>query len=288
MYVFDLFCASGGASVGLTHAGYKVVGVDLRPQTQTNYPTGYFNMFGQICDFVRDDPIAVLRELLDGKAVADIKLSEIAFFWINLPAFLRGVSQDEYSLLDLLRWRLTDTGKPYVIAHRDPNMFYIGRHSFKIRGPEIGQIPKEKKEGLCSFKRRSFRPGLVYTKLFESNRSIRIPARIGYLPGIYANTAKNGKKNGRGKAGWDYLNLDRPEKNTAQLKKQSVLKQTLGISWTRGNKSEQNRKIMNSCPPAYSAYIGTEMRRFLDLEQNRKQKPLDYLSLPEMEEPGKR
>ena len=288
MFVFDLFCGSGASSVGLTHAGYKVVGVDLHPQTQSDYPAGYFNMFGQICDFVRDDPIAVLRELLDGKAVANIKLSEIAFFWVNLPAFLRGFNQDEYSLLDLLRWRLADTGKPYVIAHRDSNLFYIGRHCFKITGPEIGQVPKEKKEGLCSFRGRSFRPGLVYTKLFETNRNIPIPARIGYLPGIYAKNAKNGKQNGKGKEGWDYLNLDHPEKNTAQLKKQAVLKQTLGITWTRGDKSEQKRKIMNSCPPAYSAYIGTEMRRFLDLEQNRKQKPLDYLSLPEMEKLEKR
>ena len=282
MFVFDLFCGSGGASVGLTHAGCKVIGVDLRSPMQTDYPTGYLNMFGRICDFVRDDPTAVLRELLDGRAVANRSLSAIDFFWLNLPAYLCP-KQDKSRLAELLRRMLDDTKKPYVIAYSSSRPHCIGRHSFTITGPEIGQVPKEREEAPCVFKGRSFRPGLIYTKLFETNRNIHAPKRIGSLPGIYGR-GRESKKHKEGMEGWDYLSLDHPEKNTGQIKKQAVLKAVLGITWTRGRKDEQKKKIINSCPPAYSRYIGAEMRSFLDLEKNKKQKPLEALSLPRMGE----
>ena len=274
-YVIDLFCGSGGASVGLTHAGYKVIGVDLRSRSQTDYPAGYLNMFGQICDFIQDDPLAVLREFLCGKAIAGIKLSQVAFFWVNLPPFL-GFERKKASLLDHLRFGLKETKKPYVIAHSNPDTFCVGSHFFKIEGPEIGQMPREQ-NGPCSFRGRSFKPGLIYTKLFEANCRIKTPVRIGTLRGIYDNERRSGKE------GWDYLSIDNPEKNKGQLKKRSVLKQTLGVTWAKGKKDEQHRKIMNSCPPAYSRYIGREMTRFLE-EPKKKRKPLDYLNLPKMGE----
>ena len=278
MYVLDLYCGSGGASVGLTHAGYKVIGVDLRSRSRIDYPRGHVNMYGEICEFVHDDPLAVLRELLRAnKAIAGIKLSQVAFFWANLPPFLRFQRQaSRQSLLGHLRSALEETKKPYIIAHSNPNTFCIGRHFFKIEGPEIDQSPKAMRDGPCSFKGRSFRPGLIYTKLFEANFRMNAPSRIGGLRGIYSDKHKEGKE------GWDYLSIDNPKKNRGQLRKESVLKRTLGVTWAKGKKDERYRKIMTTCPPAYSRYIGNEMKRLV--QPKKKVKPLDYLDLPNMGE----
>lgn len=96
----DLFCGAGGASMGLSRAGFDVAGVDINPQK--NYPFG----------FIQADALTVPLEGYD-------------FYWASPPcqAFtLAGLSHrmngKEYpDLVAAIRERLNETGKPYVIEN---------------------------------------------------------------------------------------------------------------------------------------------------------------------------
>lgn len=93
----DLFCKQGGASKGLTDAGFDVTGVDIEPQPLYPY------------DFLQGDALTVA---LDG----------YSFYWASPPcqAFstLKGLCSHKYpDLIDIIRARLIRIGKPFVIEN---------------------------------------------------------------------------------------------------------------------------------------------------------------------------
>ena len=97
MRALDLFCCAGGASMGLRHAGFDVVGVDIHPQP--HYPF----------EFYQSD---ALTFPLDG----------FDFIWASPPcqAFtlaqrIRGNSHPD--LISPIRERLASAGALYVIEN---------------------------------------------------------------------------------------------------------------------------------------------------------------------------
>ncbi len=102
MKLLDLFCGTGGASMGYCQAGFsEIIGVDLNPQP--NYP---FN-------FVQADAIAFLKRY--GKGFDFIHASPpCQRFSIITPRKHRKKHKD---LIVPVRSLLKATGKPYVIEN---------------------------------------------------------------------------------------------------------------------------------------------------------------------------
>jgi DNA (cytosine-5)-methyltransferase 1 len=97
MIALDLFCGAGGASKGLHDAGFEVVGVDIKPQS--NYPFA----------FVQADALT-------------FDLRGFDFIWASPPcqAFTLAQRIQKRSHPDLIapiRKRLVKTGRPYVIEN---------------------------------------------------------------------------------------------------------------------------------------------------------------------------
>jgi DNA (cytosine-5)-methyltransferase 1 len=93
----DLFCKQGGVSKGLVDAGFDITGIDIKPQPL--YP---FN-------FIQGDALTISLDGYD-------------FYWASPPcqsfSKLKGLSSDKYpNLIELIRARLIQTGKPFVIEN---------------------------------------------------------------------------------------------------------------------------------------------------------------------------
>ena len=142
MKALDLFCGPGGAGMGLSEAGFDVLGVDMKPQ---DYPFDYI-----ICD-VFDLPL----EFFD----------EFDFIWASPPCqgYCDGnINKDGYQrLIPKVRELLDRTKKPYVIENvqlapirKDlmlcGDMFdlrVIRHRYFEIEGFHVPRIKHQKHKG---------------------------------------------------------------------------------------------------------------------------------------------
>ncbi len=102
MNALDLFCCAGGASDGLTRAGFKVVGVDHEPQPEYPYP------------FSR----------LDAFAIGAVNFALADLIWASPPcqfatAYKRrhGHVKEALNLIPQTREMLERGGVPYVIEN---------------------------------------------------------------------------------------------------------------------------------------------------------------------------
>jgi hypothetical protein len=140
MRILDLFCGVGGASMGISRAGHKVVGVDLYPQP--NYPF----------EFIQEDALKVSLDGYDAFHASPPcqKYSYATSQWRELG--------NEYpDLIAQIRQRLLETGKPFVIENvvgapirkdlllcmsmfDDGRKFMVRRHRiFEVSGFEVPQ-----------------------------------------------------------------------------------------------------------------------------------------------------
>lgn len=116
--ILDLFCCAGGASRGYGRAGFRIVGVDNKPQPHYPYP------------FVQADALGLLDHLIEGWHIhvpeaGIVDLNDIAGFHASPPcqrfaALVHcrpGVAETYPDLINPVRERLAFTGKPYVIEN---------------------------------------------------------------------------------------------------------------------------------------------------------------------------
>ena len=100
MRLLDLFCGAGGAAMGYSHAGFKVVGVDNRPQPR--YPF----------EFHCDDAFAFLEKHSHEFDVIHASPPCQAF---TSARVLNG--REHPDMLTPMRTALSATGKPWVIEN---------------------------------------------------------------------------------------------------------------------------------------------------------------------------
>lgn len=104
--LLDLFCGAGGCAEGYDRAGFRVIGVDKKPQP--NYPF----------EFVEDDALEYLARC--GRDYDAIHASPPCQTYSKLRSLgiaRNGKYPDHPDLVDATRLLLKETGKPYIIEN---------------------------------------------------------------------------------------------------------------------------------------------------------------------------
>ena len=144
--LLDLFCCAGGASVGYHRAGYEVVGVDIKPQP--NYPF----------EFHRADAMGF--DLCGFDAYAASPPCQ-RFCALNTREDLSGYPD----LVDPVRRRLMNTGKPFVIENVPGAPL---RHDLILCGSMFG---------LRSYRHRYFECNFPVSQPDHPKHSVRVNRR---------------------------------------------------------------------------------------------------------------
>lgn len=101
--LLDLFCGAGGCSVGYQRAGFDVVGVDV--ELQPHYP---------FWDVLQDDAMALLD---DDDFVSGFDVIHASPPCQMYSRAMKHLAFDQPMLLEPVRERLQEIGKPYVIEN---------------------------------------------------------------------------------------------------------------------------------------------------------------------------
>lgn len=102
MKLLDLFCGAGGAAMGYHHAGFEVVGVDIK--SQKNYPF----------KFMQGDAMHMIGNAM---AVADYDLIHVSPPCQGYSVTRHTHSKEYPDLLPSLRQQLQHAGVPWVIEN---------------------------------------------------------------------------------------------------------------------------------------------------------------------------
>jgi DNA (cytosine-5)-methyltransferase 1 len=241
--LLDLFCGAGGAAVGYHRAGFDIVGVDHRPQPRYPFP------------IIVDDALDVLQQLnagwTAGPSMPDGKrhlLHDFAAIHASPPCqrysharFCRPRQEEDRhpDLVGVTRSALIRTGKPYVIENvmRAP----LGRGSLVLCGLMFG---------LKVLRHRVFESSLLLlAPEHPSHRGIIIGQDgmccvVGHGGGVsrrmreqVARLNRHGSGGQQNKADWQAA---------------------MGIDWMTRNELSQ------SIPPAYTEFIGRQLRNALE------------------------
>ncbi len=107
LILYDLFCGAGGAGMGYHRAGFKVIGVDNKPQP--NYPF----------DFIEMDALKFLQEVIDGTRPKPdaIHASPPCQRWGKLNKGTNGNANSHPDLLQPVRALLEVLKVPFIIEN---------------------------------------------------------------------------------------------------------------------------------------------------------------------------
>lgn len=103
MKLLDLYCGAGGAAMGYHRAGFDVVGVDIKEQS--NYPF----------EFIQSDVFSLEQEFIEGFDI--IHASPPCQAYSYSTARLRKAGREYPDLLGATRDILTKTDKEYIIEN---------------------------------------------------------------------------------------------------------------------------------------------------------------------------
>jgi DNA (cytosine-5)-methyltransferase 1 len=231
--LLDLFCGAGGAAMGYHRAGFKVVGVDIKPQPR--YPFEFIQADAlDFLAFVRKSQILMP---LEGFSAIHASPPCQAFTAMGTMANARhheDLLTPTLALLDVM-------GKPYVVENV---MGAPMRSAVRLCGTTFGLKSHVPGRGIVELRRH---------RLFELNWPLLVPPcahkRGRMVVGFYGDHARIRR---RSADGGDI---------TGSIEKLRLVKEAMGIDWMTW--SEANQAI----PPAYTHYIGTQLLASLQGER---------------------
>lgn len=222
--LIDLFCCAGGASRGYAEAGFEVIGIDLRPQP--NYPYR----------FVQADALEFLDRMIAGGTMEWIGPGIIAAIHASPPCQGYSTQTADKSKHDKLigevRDRLIALGKPYIIENVE------GAGQFMVDPVR-----------LCG---SSFGLDVRRHRLFESNWGVQGKAcDHGWQTPRFRSLAIKQHRAGKlASVVGVHGHINYPGEFPIRCK-------AMGIDWMT------NDELVESLPPAYTRFLGAQLRTHL-------------------------
>lgn len=175
--ILDLFCGAGGASAGYSRAGFKVVGVDIKPQPR--YPF----------EFYQADALTFPLDGFDAYHASPPCQGYMNA--ANMPIVKTKYTNAE-KLVEIVRALLSSTGKPFIIENvpgsplinfiqlSGPmfNLKIIRKRWFEIHGFDIGLLPPPQ-----TYKNDRDAGYIPYNKGETTQRNINL-RQIWYKPAV--------------------------------------------------------------------------------------------------------
>lgn len=241
LLLYDVFSGAGGAAAGYDRAGFRVVGIDNRPQK--NYPF----------DFVQMEAFAFFDAVQRGEF-------EVPAAWHASPPCQRYTAlrsmwnaREHPDLVAPTRSMLKAAGLPYVIEN----------------------VPGAPLEGAITLCGSMFRLGcdgaeLQRHRLFETSFPLTAPCPCDHgwsarergeaeaeriTVGVYEHAGGESRRAQRTVIGvYGGHGRDRRRRTNGQHFSTAARAEAMGIDWMTGNELSQ------AIPPAYTAFIGTQLR----------------------------
>lgn len=159
-WLLDLYCGAGGAATGYHRAGFKVLGVDNKPQP--NYPFL----------FVQDDAIAFLRR--NGKHFAAVHASPPCQRYSRATRQAKGARENHPDLIEPTRQALRESGCLYVIENVE---FAPLLDPIRLCG---GMFP-----GLRTYRHRLFESNATLVAPTHQKHVVKSPRSNVYIEGMF-------------------------------------------------------------------------------------------------------
>lgn len=233
--LLDLFCGQGGAAMGYERAGWSVTGID-----NADHSKRYAGS-----DFIQADALAFLAE--HGREFDAIHASPPCQGYTIATAGNPTARAKHQRLIAATRELLQLTGRPWVIENveqaksqmRDPIML-CGR-MFGLGANDTDGLPLV----------------LDRHRLFESNVPLAAPTHQKHggeqVAGVYGGSRRSSKPNATPA---DDRHAARHERKGGYVPRSvKVQQELLGIDWMTV------RGMQESIPPAYTLYVGVQLRR---------------------------
>jgi DNA (cytosine-5)-methyltransferase 1 len=228
MKLLDLFCGEGGASTGYHRAGFEVVGVDTVDARLKHYPFESYkaDAFDFLLTYGKDFDVIHASPPCTGYSRGT---SAIPDRIARYPRFIAAI-----------REALLMVGKPYVIENvadarrelRDP-VLLCGR-MFNLSAIDDDGTP------LVMDRHR----------LFESSHQLEAPLHLPHDRTVQVAGAYGGARRDK----WEAKNV----RKGGYVPSVEVQRQLLGVPWMT------EKGCYLSIPPAYSFYIGKQLRRQIE------------------------
>ena len=244
--LLDLFCGAGGAARGYQLAGFKVVGVDIKPQPHC------------VSDgFVLMDALKAMRVLLDGGYIKDNHGGR--WYLKDFDAIHASPPCQEYSSTRHLR-NYNAATKGYALNLREKligktrELLVESGKSWVIENVAFAPLPDA--IILCG---SMFGLPIRRHRWFASSILLFVPSPCRHVPGFY--NIIGGKVRGYGSFSNQtrtYVDCKGATRRREGYPGKAVGVNAFNIDWMTVN------EMSESIPPIYTKYIGEQLKQYLD------------------------